>query len=311
MRIRFLSLMSVLLFGQVASAQFVTTRRTPPTQGVILPPLTPPPQNRPSNPTPQAPAQPEPQIELTDEERTFPRQPNVRVGAVSGVGAPAPPLESWGATHRALGSCFDRARGAVSGFEATLVVRLAVLPGGAIESATTVGNPSVSRRIGYREVSATAVPESLVDELVDCAVDAVRLAEIRSTRRAIYTVPVILGTRPMNAEERGRVEAERARVDAIRAQEAQREIARNNAEQARQEASAARSRAQEARANAEQARIEASERAVPMVCRDSCAYAGDGECDDGGPGAIHDLCRYGTDCSDCGERPVRSRRRGR
>jgi hypothetical protein len=34
-------------------------------------------------------------------------------------------------------------------------------------------------------------------------------------------------------------------------------------------------------------------------CEDSCEYAGDGECDDGRPGAVTDLCYSGTDCSDC------------
>ncbi|MBI4716834.1 MAG: matrixin family metalloprotease [Planctomycetes bacterium] len=34
-------------------------------------------------------------------------------------------------------------------------------------------------------------------------------------------------------------------------------------------------------------------------CEDSCEYALDGECDDGRPGAVTDLCFPGTDCSDC------------
>ena len=37
-------------------------------------------------------------------------------------------------------------------------------------------------------------------------------------------------------------------------------------------------------------------------CDDSCPYSGDGECDDGGPGADHSLCLVGADCTDCGER---------
>ncbi|RVU48848.1 hypothetical protein EA187_05310 [Lujinxingia sediminis] len=41
------------------------------------------------------------------------------------------------------------------------------------------------------------------------------------------------------------------------------------------------------------------------VCSDSCQYANDGECDDGGPGAAYDVCTYGTDCSDCGSRDGR------
>ncbi|MEC7518940.1 MAG: hypothetical protein VYE22_03690 [Myxococcota bacterium] len=38
------------------------------------------------------------------------------------------------------------------------------------------------------------------------------------------------------------------------------------------------------------------------VCQDSCAYAGDGECDDGGPDSDYSLCPLGTDCADCGPR---------
>ncbi len=40
-----------------------------------------------------------------------------------------------------------------------------------------------------------------------------------------------------------------------------------------------------------------------MLCTDTCFYAFDGDCDDGGPGADFDLCDYGTDCADCGPRP--------
>lgn len=39
-------------------------------------------------------------------------------------------------------------------------------------------------------------------------------------------------------------------------------------------------------------------------CLDSCQFAGDGECDDTGPGAITGACVLGTDCSDCGSRPA-------
>jgi len=39
-----------------------------------------------------------------------------------------------------------------------------------------------------------------------------------------------------------------------------------------------------------------------MICTDTCSYAGDGECDDGGPGSAYDVCAYGTDCTDCGPR---------
>ena len=37
-------------------------------------------------------------------------------------------------------------------------------------------------------------------------------------------------------------------------------------------------------------------------CEDSCIYANDGVCDDGGDNATTTLCDYGTDCTDCGAR---------
>ncbi|MEM9187743.1 MAG: hypothetical protein AAGF12_01105 [Myxococcota bacterium] len=37
-------------------------------------------------------------------------------------------------------------------------------------------------------------------------------------------------------------------------------------------------------------------------CTDTCSYAGDGECDDGGPDSQYDVCGLGTDCMDCGPR---------
>ena len=40
----------------------------------------------------------------------------------------------------------------------------------------------------------------------------------------------------------------------------------------------------------------------PVMCEDFCAFAFDGECDDGGPGALYDVCEYGSDCGDCGPR---------
>lgn len=40
----------------------------------------------------------------------------------------------------------------------------------------------------------------------------------------------------------------------------------------------------------------------PLMCDDSCPYAFDGECDDGGPGSLYDYCDLGTDCGDCGPR---------
>lgn len=41
---------------------------------------------------------------------------------------------------------------------------------------------------------------------------------------------------------------------------------------------------------------------TPM-CEDSCRFAADGECDDGGEGAMTASCSLGTDCTDCGRRP--------
>ena len=38
------------------------------------------------------------------------------------------------------------------------------------------------------------------------------------------------------------------------------------------------------------------------LCINTCLYAYDGECDDGGPGSDFDVCEYGTDCADCGLR---------
>jgi hypothetical protein len=38
------------------------------------------------------------------------------------------------------------------------------------------------------------------------------------------------------------------------------------------------------------------------LCSNTCAYAYDSECDDGGPGYDSSLCALGTDCSDCGTR---------
>jgi hypothetical protein len=37
-------------------------------------------------------------------------------------------------------------------------------------------------------------------------------------------------------------------------------------------------------------------------CTNTCNFAYDGECDDGGPGSSYDDCDYGTDCADCGPR---------
>jgi hypothetical protein len=40
----------------------------------------------------------------------------------------------------------------------------------------------------------------------------------------------------------------------------------------------------------------------PGLCEDTCTYAGDQACDDGGPNSEFDICALGTDCSDCGPR---------
>ncbi|MBI1286813.1 MAG: hypothetical protein GC178_04470 [Flavobacteriales bacterium] len=42
--------------------------------------------------------------------------------------------------------------------------------------------------------------------------------------------------------------------------------------------------------------------ATQEVCNNTCQYAYDGECDDGGPNSLTSLCDCGTDCADCGTR---------
>ena len=39
-----------------------------------------------------------------------------------------------------------------------------------------------------------------------------------------------------------------------------------------------------------------------VVCENTCDYAGDGTCDDGGYNSTTTVCSLGTDCEDCGER---------
>ena len=39
-------------------------------------------------------------------------------------------------------------------------------------------------------------------------------------------------------------------------------------------------------------------------CSNSCEYANDRTCDDGGPGSDFGVCDLGTDCADCGPRPA-------
>lgn len=38
------------------------------------------------------------------------------------------------------------------------------------------------------------------------------------------------------------------------------------------------------------------------ICSDSCIFNHDGQCDDGGEGSEYNMCEFGTDCADCGER---------
>lgn len=40
------------------------------------------------------------------------------------------------------------------------------------------------------------------------------------------------------------------------------------------------------------------------LCTNTCTYAYDGVCDDGGSGSSYSVCDYGTDCNDCGSRPA-------
>ena len=42
-----------------------------------------------------------------------------------------------------------------------------------------------------------------------------------------------------------------------------------------------------------------------VLCGETCVYASDADCDDGGPGSEFPLCAYGTDCTDCGPRLAR------
>lgn len=40
------------------------------------------------------------------------------------------------------------------------------------------------------------------------------------------------------------------------------------------------------------------------MCLETCNYASDGDCDDGGPGTEYAICTLGTDCTDCGTRYI-------
>lgn len=48
-----------------------------------------------------------------------------------------------------------------------------------------------------------------------------------------------------------------------------------------------------------------ADQASDSLCSDTCLYAGDGVCDDGGDGAEYSVCTLGSDCSDCGDRVER------
>ncbi|MFK7992458.1 MAG: DUF418 domain-containing protein [Sandaracinaceae bacterium] len=50
-------------------------------------------------------------------------------------------------------------------------------------------------------------------------------------------------------------------------------------------------------------RLDGPPRAPTPGCADTCESANDGECDDGGPDSLFDVCALGTDCADCGVRP--------
>jgi len=43
---------------------------------------------------------------------------------------------------------------------------------------------------------------------------------------------------------------------------------------------------------------------VSEFCEDTCVFANDGECDDGGSNSKSNFCEYGTDCSDCDVRSL-------
>ena len=288
----------------VTRAQFVTHSRTPSSGSVVLPPL-PAAAVRPPPPVPARPVA-EPDPELTEEEETFPRQPDAHMGPVTVDGDADPRPATWNNAVPALGICLDRARGLVAGIEATLVLRVTMLPGGQVESAVVVGEPAVLRRVGYRVMSSAHVAEAVVDALVDCSTVAVRAVPVRVARRAIFTIPVTLATRPMSDREHTAAAAERDRRDTIQRRQDRADTARANADTAR-------ANADEARANAEASRPSAntSEDETPTVCTNTCRTANDNECDDGGPQSLYSICAYGSDCDDCGERPVRSHHRRR
>jgi hypothetical protein len=48
--------------------------------------------------------------------------------------------------------------------------------------------------------------------------------------------------------------------------------------------------------------VRSTYRSVPGLCTNTCRYANDFDCDDGGPGFDYSFCDLGTDCDDCGPR---------
>lgn len=53
---------------------------------------------------------------------------------------------------------------------------------------------------------------------------------------------------------------------------------------------------------ADAARADAGSGGGGALCTNTCASAGDGECDDGGERSLFSVCALGTDCMDCGPR---------
>ena len=41
---------------------------------------------------------------------------------------------------------------------------------------------------------------------------------------------------------------------------------------------------------------------IDKYCNNNCKYASDGICDDGGSGSKSQVCKFGSDCADCGNR---------
>lgn len=50
--------------------------------------------------------------------------------------------------------------------------------------------------------------------------------------------------------------------------------------------------------------IFATDAAFQGGCANTCASTSDGHCDDGGPDSASQNCAFGSDCTDCGSRPL-------